>query len=283
MMTDRMRERSNPMAVWVALGVVLSAGSAAPGEQPADFKALIDRHGPAIVTVKFVTKVNMGMGDQESESEIPGVMVDPAGLVLVSNTLLAGPVGMIKRFAPPGMNVSSEPTDIKIILGADDEELDGKVLARDTDLDLAWVRIETDEKKTFAAVAFGKGSKLDLGRKLLCVRRLGKLYNRAPAVRWGRVCGETDSPRHLFVVNTELASSVGLPVFESSGALAGMVVMQTPDQEDGEDFNPMNMLGSMASIMEMFTGVVLPARQVSRATQRVRDTYMKVETGKTAP
>ena len=57
---------------------------------------------------------------------------------------------------------------------------------------------------------------------------------------------------------------------------------RAPDEDQAEAFNPMAMLGSMSSLLAMFTGVVLPATQVARATKRVQETYVKdqeVETG----
>ncbi|MEE9297216.1 MAG: serine protease [Phycisphaerae bacterium] len=261
--------------VFGAVGLAAPSRSAA-GEDP-DFKKIIDRHAPSIVTVKFVLKMQFGMmPDNESESEIPGVMIDPKGLVLCANSQLAGPMGMLKRFMPPGMQMTSEPKDLKVIIGADDEEYDAKIVARDSDLDLAWIQIEDAPDKKFAAADLSKASTPVLGEKLYCVRRLGKLYNRAPAVRVGRVCGVTESPRELYVSNTELSYSLGLPVFQPSGELAGMVVMQMPEEEEVEGaFNPMSMLGSMGSMMEMFTGVILPAKQLASATKRVKASYIK--------
>ena len=42
-----------------------------------------------------------GMGDQESDSEVTGVMIDPKGLVLCSNTQLGGFTGIMKQFMGP--------------------------------------------------------------------------------------------------------------------------------------------------------------------------------------
>ena len=51
--------------------------------------------------------------------------------------------------------------------------------------------------------------------------------------------------------------------------------MQAPDEDEAAAFNPMAMLGSMSSLMDRFTGVVLPAKQVARAEKRVQETYLK--------
>lgn len=257
----------------------LASPEQAYGDQQAEFKSVIERHAESIVTVKFVLKMQMMMGDSESESEIPGVMVDPKGLVVCANSQLAGPMGMLKRFMPPGMGMTAEPKDLKVIIGADDEEYDAEIVARDSDLDLAWIRITDAPDKPLAAVDLGKASAPVLGGKLYCVRRLGKLYNRTPVLRVGVVCGVTESPRELFIADTELSYSLGLPVFLPTGELAGMVVMQMPDEEEMEAGNPMAMLGSMSSMMEMFTGVILPAKQVAKATKRVQASFLKEKSG----
>ena len=258
------------LAVWASTASVSMAA-----DQPPDFKRLIDRHAPAVVTVKFVMKMQMGMmGESESETEIPGVMIDPKGLVLCTNSQLQGPMGMTKRFMPPGMDMTSEPKDVKVVIGADEAEYEAKILARDTDLDLAWVQIKNPADVKFAAVDLEDSATVSVGETLVCVRRLGKLFNRAPAVRCGRICGEAKSPRHLFIGDTELASAVGCPAFTTSGKLAGIVVLQMPDEDDASPGNPMAMFGSMSAMAEMFAGVILPVRQVASATQRVRERYM---------
>jgi S1-C subfamily serine protease len=261
------------------LAIAVPSHTFAAARKP-DFPKLIDQHADTIVTITFVMKLQMGMMPaQETESEIPGVVVDSKGLVLCSNSNLLGPLAMLSRFMPPGMAGSAEPTKIKVIIGADDEEYDAKVVVRDKDLDLAWIQIENTEGKSFKAVDLPKEKSLSLGDDLVCVKRMGKFFNRVPIVRTGLVCGVTESPRTLYVTSTDIATSIGLPVFTSDGKLAGMVVMQAPDaDESAGPANPLSMIGSMGSLMEMFTGVIMPVKQVARATKRVQETYVKENT-----
>ena len=242
---------------------------------------IIDQHADKIVTIRFVMKMQMGgrggFGDQDFESEIPGLMIDPSGLVLCSNTQLAGFAGMMKRMmgSMPGFQINSEPTDLEVVIGADKHEFEAELVARDTDLDLAWIRITNLKDQELHALAIEDHKLPKMGQRLYAVHRLGKHFNRAPAIRTGRVCGHTDTPRSLWVAEEVLASGIGLPVFNSSGKFAGVIVMQMPTRESSEgDFNPFALMGSMSAMQQNVIGLILPADEVAKATKRVRKAHL---------
>ena len=261
-----------------SLALLFTAADTSPKEL---FRQIIDQHADEIVTIRFVMKMQMGgrggFGDQEHESEIQGLMIDPSGLVLCSNTQLGGFAGMMKRMmgSIPGFDMTNEPTDLEVVIGADQHEFEAELVARDTDLDLAWIRITNLKDQEVHAIALEDHELPEMGQTLYCVHRLGKHFNRAPAIRTGRVCGHTDTPRSLWVAETELASGIGLPVFHSSGKLAGVIVMQMPEAESGEgSFNPFAMMGSMSEMQGNLMGLILPADEVAKATKRVREAHL---------
>jgi S1-C subfamily serine protease len=266
--------------VTLAAALLSAPASACAGDE-SEYQTWLEQKSPALVTVKFVLKIKMGgmmggMGDQETDSEITGIMIDPKGLVLCSNTQFGGLFGMIGRFmGPMAGNISANPTDIKVLVGDDTEGLEAKLLARDTELDLAWVQIEEPGDAKFAFCDMARNATPQIGQRFFGVRRMGKFFDRVAAVVEGRVGGITAKPRDLYVPTTSIAAMSGLPIFATDGAVLGVTVAQMPDAED-EPADPMGMLGSMLGgmqgAMEGMGGLILPAAEVVKATKRALET-----------
>lgn len=259
------------------LVAAIACASFAPGAaaQQDDYAALIAKRAPVLVTVQFVLKTSMGgmmggMGDQESESEVTGVMIAPDGLVLCSDTQLGGFMKMLANMMPGlGGNISATPTDLKVLVGDDVEGREAELIARDSELDLAWIRIKDPGEEKFRHLDLSKGVKAVVGQRIVAVRRMGKYFGRSPAVVQGRIAGVTTKPRDLYVPPMEFAVAQGLPVYTDDGKLIGVTITQTPDADDSSaGFNPMAMLGQMSSMQDMMMGLILPAQQVAKATKR---------------
>ncbi len=258
-----------------AVGLMIAAGLVAlPAGSRADdaalFKQLSDKVGPALVTVKFNLKIRLtgfaGLGgEQENENEITGVMVDPGGLVLCSNTSLGG-VSRVARNV--GLDMTATPSDLRVLAGDDNEGLEARLVARDSELDLAWIQIREPGERTFACIDLDASAKAELGQRLLAVERMGKYFDRAAVVSEARIGGITRKPRELYVPSSPLGSG-GLPVFSEAGQLVGIVVTQMPDA--GSSGGGPNVARALASAGDIARGVILPADRVASATRRAKE------------
>lgn len=267
-------------AAWLMLAVgvvtVALATSAAPCGESAEYQKLLSDKSDALVTVRFVLKLKMGgmmaaMGDQESENEITGVMIDPQGVVLCSNTQLGGFTAMMSRFmGSMGGNISATPTDLRVLVGDDTEGVEAKLIARDSELDLAWVRIKDPGGKTYRHVDLTAAAKPEIGQRIVVIRRLGKHYARSAVITEGHIGGITTKPRDLYIPSIEVAMAYGMPVYFPDGRLLGVLVMQLPEVEDVAP-NPMAMLSQMGNMQEMMAGFILPAAEVAKATRRAME------------
>ena len=200
--------------------------------------------------------------------EITGVMIDPKGLILCSNTQLLGFTAMMSRMmGSMAGGMSATPTELKVLIGDDIEGLEADLLARDTELDLAWVKIKEPGDKKFAFVDFSKGAKPEIGQRIVAIRRMSKFFARSDVVVEDRVGGLTSKPRDLYVPAGQIAAAMGLPIYLADGRVVGVTVTQAPDEEEGEA-NPMMMLTRMSSMQESMSAVILPAEDVATATRR---------------
>ncbi len=256
-----------PLAIALMLQAVPAAF--ASGEQP--FPDLVAARSPSLVTVKFVLKIKMGgamsaMGDTEAEQETTGAVVSRDGLVLCSNTQLSGMVGMMRRMIGSMGDVTATPSDLKVLIGDDHEGVDAELIARDTELDLAWIRIREPRSEGYDHVDFSQAGVCAVGDTVRGVRRMAKYFDRVPVVSEARVAAVTKKPRTLLVPSAALGT-LGLPVYDGDGRVIGVSVLQVPDAED-TDGNPMAMLSNLSSMEDVMSGLILPADEVVKATQR---------------
>lgn len=248
--------------------VLVAIAPAAMADEAAEYQKLAADRSKPLVTVKFVLKMKMGgFGDQETDQEITGAMIEPTGLVLVANSQIGGVMGMARRFMSGMGELSITPTDIKVLVGDDSQGVEAELMARDTDLDLAWIKIKDAKGKTFDYVDLSKAGKATVGQRLLSVVRLGKYFDRVCAVQESRVSAITKKPRELYVPASGVVPN-GLPVYSASGEIIGVSVSQAPDSEESDGMGA--MLGMTMNDLA-FQAFILPTAEVVKATARAKE------------
>jgi len=229
------------------IALALTVTSPARAAEPVNYTKFVADHADALVVVKFVLK----SGENEIDAECSAVMIDPAGLAVCSSTGVGGARGT--------------PTDIKIMLADDDNGVEGRLLARDSELDLAWVQVKKPPAKPYAFVDLTKTAIPTLGDTVVSLRRMVKYFDRAPAITQGQVVGMTHKPRDLYVPGGGMVVDPGAPVFATDSRLVGFVVLQFPDAEDMRG-TPRQAFGAMRD----FGNMILPSADVVRATERAK-------------
>jgi len=174
--------------------------------------------------------------------------------VLATNSLMGG---LMKRYGG-----SSKPTDIKVLVGRDEEEFQADIVAVDNDLDLAWLVIKNPAKKVFDAIDFKADAVPTIGEAVYGVRRMSKFFDRASIVEFGVVAAIVKRPRDLYVTSGDLSQSLGTVTMNAVGRIVGITVMQIPGEEDAEQ------AVSLGTRRDDMTTKVLPAAKVVRETER---------------
>ena len=281
-----MKERNGLVCVMLGIAVVLAGGRAARADDFEKFQErarqqkkdliskLMDQHAACIVTVEFIAKESFMGQERKSEMESLAVMVSPDGLVLAANSRLQGLMSMGMRMAGGMMGgmmgsmppPQSDTEDLKIIIGDDDsEKYEAKLIARDSDLDLAWVQITDTKGQTFKYVDFQDSVQLEVGDSYYTISRMGERFDRVPLVSSSSIAAVVQNPRPLLVGSG--MTPWGGPVFGPDGKVAGFVVTQPP--EPGEE-------GAMSleSMMNM-GGFILPAKKIVKAMEQAREIAKK--------
>lgn len=259
--------------LWAVLISLSLLTPALAQDDSANVQAVVEKIAPSIVTVKVVVKTTMKMGgesmDEESKLSLQGVVVTPDGLVMVSNSPFS-PKRMMEMLAgesmPAGMDYKMTPTSIKVIFGNEDKEYDAFLAATDTNLDLAFIKVEGLGDRQLTSVNLASATEAKLGQKVIAISRLTKGYDYAPYFALGQVCGEIAKPRRAWMLLGDV-SQLGLPVFTLNGELLGVLTTIAPDvREEGGGAMGVAMFmrllsgGGSSGIGGVF---VVPASQVS--------------------
>jgi len=243
-----------------ALGCILLTalwgGTACADDVPTQIQALVAKQSPTVVTVKVVLKYVM-TGDgasqtSESRTELEGVVVDPSGLIMVSN-LPFSPQKMIEVMGLPSEAAENAPkivpTDFKVTFERESTEYSAFLAATDTSLGLAFLQIQGLSGRTLSSVTFASTSLPSLGDQVFTVARLSKGYDYAPFYESARVSGVIAKPRSALMLDGSV-SEIGMPVY----SLAGDVVGVLGSVASGVESSGGNEDMSMRMMMRLFGG-----------------------------
>lgn len=262
---------------WPALLIVcmsLTTAHAADTTVKEKARGVLAKHKEAVVTVKLVisTKMNM-MGIQshksENKSEITGTIIDPSGLTVVSN-FSTDPTAIMRSmsFSMGGQNMKMETqtdiTDAKIVL-ADGTELPAKMVLKDKDLDLAFLKPKEKPAEALPHLKLATSPAPGILDDIITLGRLGRIVKRTPTVGISQIRAVIKKPRTYYVTGMLDTASMGCPVFNAQGQPLGLqVVKMKPIKSQG-----MGMLAGMGSGMQSFLQpVILPCEDVTEVAKQ---------------
>lgn len=269
-------------ACTAALALLLSAR--AGGAEEVSYAAHLKEKSPTVVSLRCNLKVRIAFNGRNIEMdrrvETCGTVVDPSGLVLVSNLNLGGDSGgVIRRLLSraPGASFSADPVDLKVTVeGGEEKELDAVLVARDSVLGLAFVQVLDLKDRRLASVDLSAGGKAPAtapevrpGQTLFGVTRHSRAWDQAPLLAFLYPSRRVEKPRPMWGLTGEF-NEVGMPIFDSSGTPVGVLVAQG-GADDGEEDGGFSM-GSLGAFLLPLDAVV---RSLEAAKKRVPEAIQK--------
>jgi S1-C subfamily serine protease len=199
-------------------------------------REVVKRWQDAIVNVRVVLKMRMSMSGREMQSmdepvDTVGTVIDPSGLTVLSlsslnpgammNKIIGGMAGGQER-----LDIGSEPTDLKIRT-ADGREVTAKIVLRDEDLDLAFIRPATKPEKPMVAVNLSDPARPALLDPVVILSRLGRVGGWTPAAKMEAIGAIIEKPRTFYVIENGIAGGMGTPAFTPSGKVVGLLTLRS--------------------------------------------------------
>jgi S1-C subfamily serine protease len=255
----------------LACGVALfacvapAAALAQTADDRAAARALLAKHGDAVITVMGTLKARMSRNGQDRPApdqavQASGTVLDGSGLTVVSLAAIdpGALIGRNPAFAAAKVNIETELTDVKLRL-ADGTEVPARVVLRDTDQDLLFVRPAEPRQAALASVDTASPllSPLDLA---VVVQRLQELAEWKPAASLGTVEVVIEKPRRFYLLSVATqGTGVGASVFTIKGEFAGIIGLRASEDARHNALNGMS--GTVLQTLGMVP-VVIPAADI---------------------
>jgi S1-C subfamily serine protease len=207
----------------------------------------------AVVTVEAVMKVSAsGRGAaREAKQDLTGVVIDPSGLIVIALSAV-DPSDLYRRLSEE-YKQDIEVSEVKIML-EDGTEAPAQIVLRDTDLDLAFLRLKTKPTSPMAAVDLSKSSPAQVLDEVVALNRLKRGAGRAYAATVERISAVVQKPRTFYIPETSITeTSLGSPAFSLDGNVLGLFVMRA-----------VNAQGA-GNVRDSLTAIILPAEDVLKA------------------
>jgi hypothetical protein len=213
-----------------------------------------------VVTIKCILRFSGGGQDQEQEQVTNGVMIDPSGIIVCSNFEIGGNTELLRALS--GVEMTITQSDVRVLIGDDTEGVPATIVARDSELDLAWLKIDEQDEAGYTFLDITSGADIKTGSRVYSVTRTSEYFGRAAIITEGRIAAEIMMPRRMLVPDNSLNAEHGIPVLSEDRGFAGLVVLYAPDPED---------LDLVEDPSEMVGSFILPASEVLDATIRARE------------
>ena len=237
-------------------------------------RELVKKWQDAIVNIRVVVKMRMSMAGREMQSsddtiEAVGTVIDPNGLTVVSLGAINPGAMMTKLLgagagAGQGVEISSEPTDVKIRL-PDGREIQATIALRDEDLNLAFIRPTAAPDKPFVAINLVDAAQPGMLDEVVVLGRLGRVGGWVPAAALREIGGIVTKPRTFFVLAGETAG-VGAPAFLLNGKIVGILTLRQIANDRPSAFAAMNGPEGLGLL-----SVILPAADVLEIAKQVTE------------
>lgn len=222
------------LAIFAGISLVAShPASAQTAEERAAARSVVAKRADDVVVVLATINVRVNIGGQERTSDqttqANATLLDSTGLAVMSLQQIQPDEAMSRIYSRqvPGsahVEVTTDIADMRMHLG-DGRELPAKLVLRDEDLDLAFVR-PTEPLSAplpFVDAASARPQMLDA---LTVVRRTGETTAWAPAAAFATVELILDKPRTYYQVVILGGGGPGCPLFDESGHFVGVLVMR---------------------------------------------------------
>lgn len=221
-------------------------------------QALVRQWGNAVVQVKLVLEVN----EYESKAEAVATFIDAGGTAVMSLTSVDP--GSAQGWGDPAGS-GSKIKDLRLIL-PDGTEVEGEVVLRDPDLDLALVRPVGKPPASIVHLDLREPAQPGLLEPVLVLARMGENIGREMMATAGRVQAVIKKPRLAYVTDMNaMMGGLAVPVFTLSGKTVGIMLLRRSRSETGMSGEA--YAGFFA--MGVFP-VVVPAGEITAAVKKIQ-------------
>jgi len=238
----------NLLALLGTVSLTFAQQAPAGTTQTNSYAQLVQKVAPNIVTVRIVAKFEIkAEGEtqtEESKFTLQGAVITSDGLIMLSGVLLSSEsFKQLAGIQGDEVNFTVTPQSFKVIFGQETEENDATLVAIDSQLAIAFIKVRDLGERKLTPIEF-KEVNPTIGSELVTISRLPRGYDYAPYFSTGRVISEVSKPRRAFLLEGNI-TELGLPVYTMGGEAIGVMVPLSHGLDDEEtDFGFRSNFGS---------------------------------------
>jgi len=229
---------------------------------------IFKNHQEATIRVSLVIKAQIAMEGRDSRSsddktETLGTVLSPDGLVVVSLSSV-DPSHIYQQYLEDtdSVKIDIQLTNARYIL-PDNQEVEAKVLLRDKDLDLVFLRPLKPLEKPLKYIPSDQSDKAEILDEVIWVGRLGQEFRREACVKLGYISAVMNKPRTFYLPEgADSLEILGCPVFAVSGKVIGIQLIRFQKSSSSS-------LSSMLSGKEGLQSVILPIADIMEVAAQV--------------
>jgi S1-C subfamily serine protease len=237
---------------------ILSIASAAGGPLKEKALALSHSNKDSVLFISAVVEIEFTAGDnpakkEERKLEMIGTVIGNDGLIVTPLSTLDPSSALDGRMVntPKGtVKLSAKGTtkEVKILM-PDGTEVAAKVVFKDPDLDLAFIRPEKTNTVKLTSIDIKNNAPMNLLDDVIVLGRVGKDLDRAPVVFTNEVVSIIKKPRVFGKLGIQ---SLGMPIFNSDGKFLGIGVNRfgAKSDDEGQGSSPSNVILPAADLLE---------------------------------
>jgi S1-C subfamily serine protease len=242
-----------------ALSIPLFAAS---GPLKTKATELSNSHKDSTLFISAVVSIELTAGSNPTQKEEK--KVEMLGTVLSAEGLIVAPLSTIDLASsmdgrtvntpqgPMKISAKSDVKEVKILM-PDGTETDAKIVLKDTDLDLVFLKPEK-AASNFKPIPLADSAPLNLLDDVIVLGRMNKELNREPMAATGEIISVIKKPRLFGKIS---APATGMPVFNDQGKFLGIGINRLSSKSSGEN--------NVAS-----SSVLLPAADIADSASQVK-------------
>lgn len=256
-----------------ALALLVGPAALEAQESRAAARDVVKKWQDAVVNVRIVLKTRMSVAGREMQSsdesvDAVGTVIDPGGLTVLSLGTLNPGAMMSKIMGSAGgtenkVEITSEPTDLKIRM-PDGREIAAKIVLRDEDLNLAFIKPTAPPPAPFVSLNLEDSAKPALLDQVIVLARLGRVGGWVASASIEEVGAVIERPRTFFVLGGQ-PSGMGTPAFTLSGKVVGVLTVRQVDAGRSSMFSMMSGAEALGLLP-----VILPAADVLEIARQAK-------------
>ena len=212
------------VAVASAMSIGLVGAAYAQGISQEVIRKGKEALGPAICVLSYSSEItNPSSGETtKRKRHALGVLVSEDGLIMAHGHMVQD---------------NRKPLNIKATVGEGEnqQEYDVVILKKPDDVNVCFLRIDTEDEVTFPFIEFEAEPSVELGQSLFIFGVMGESFDFTQLIQTRRIGAVLEEPRSTYVLDQPITFGfIGGPAVNPSGQVVGVVAFDLSTNEGGD-------------------------------------------------